>query len=101
MIYQNVGERIIANSVLYYGDCWVWLGKTCASRFSDNRYGRMNFRIDGKHITLMAHRVSYEYFNGIIPIGYEVDHKCYNTECVNPAHLQAITPKANYFNRRV
>ena len=100
MKYNDVGERIIANSCVYYGDCWVWLGKTCGSRLTDNRYGRMNVYVNGARVTLMAHRVSYAFFKGEIPKGFEVDHRCYVTECVNPAHLNAVPPRVNYLNRR-
>lgn len=60
----------------------------------------MNFRIHGRHVSKRAHRVSFEEFVGPIPEGgYEVDHKCRNTLCVNPAHLEAVTPTVNKSRR--
>jgi len=42
-----------------------------------------------------AHRVTWSAANGPIPIGYEVDHLCYTPRCVNPEHLEAVTPEVN------
>lgn len=68
--------------------CWVWIGS-----LRPNGYGIFYF--NGK---LTAHRVSYEVFNGPIPDGLVVNHKCRNRRCVNPDHLNTITDKENVLN---
>jgi hypothetical protein len=42
-----------------------------------------------------AHRVSYEAFVGPIPNGREIDHLCRVRACINPLHLEAVTPQVN------
>ncbi len=68
------------------GGCHVWRAS------SNGRYGF--FFVNGKQ--RYAHRVSYEDARGIIPDGLVIDHLCRNTKCVNPDHLQAVTPYVNW-----
>lgn len=42
-----------------------------------------------------AHTFSWQYYIGPIPDGMQVDHLCRNTLCVNPKHLQLVSPKQN------
>lgn len=72
------------------GPCWFWTGTR-----SDEGYGSV--RWEGP--MLKAHRVAYELLVGPIPEGLEIDHLCRVTSCVNPAHLEPVTPAVNVARR--
>lgn len=66
--------------------CWLWTAST-------DRSGYGQFRVAGK--TVLAHRFAYEAEAGPIPDGLQLDHLCRVRHCVNPAHLEAVTPAVN------
>lgn len=81
----SIRERI-AKRVVQRGDCMIWTGCTV-------RGGYGQIRIGGQ--TLYVHRVAYETAVGPIPDGMEVDHLCFERACVNPDHLEPVTPDIN------
>jgi len=66
--------------------CWLWIGAT-------NQKGYGTFW--SGDVRTGAHRWSYEYHVGPIPVGLEIDHLCRVRHCVNPAHLRPVTPLEN------
>lgn len=72
------------------GACWIWRRGTSGS--STHRYGRYMGR-DGRRV--QAHVYAYEREIGPVPKGRQLDHLCRNTLCVNPLHLEPVTPGEN------
>lgn len=66
--------------------CWLWLGSVSGG------YGQFGSILT---TTNMAHRVSYEHYIGPIPDGLVLDHKCRTPSCINPLHLEPVTPTEN------
>lgn len=62
--------------------CWVWQRAKMPAG-----YGVMK--------GCLAHRAFYEWYKGPIPDGFQIDHLCGNTSCVNPAHLEAVSQVEN------
>ena len=84
-------EKRFFNKIDMSGDCWIWTGAKC------NGYGII--RLGNKQVK--AHRIAYKLEYGELP-EYNVDnpkllirHKCDNTLCVKPDHLEIGTPKQN------
>ena len=73
--------------------CWIWTSTAHPSR-GGKLYGTISSGGKGGH-HLYAHRVAHEIYKGPIPEGYEVDHLCGETLCVNPDHLEAVTTQTN------
>src|SRR5438128_4038158 len=66
--------------------CWRWTGK-----IKPNGYGVFWWRKQERY----AHRVAYELWKGSIAAGLRVDHLCRVRSCVNPDHLELVTPHTN------
>lgn len=91
MAYASLYERLLANIHQPENDqaCWCW-----ASKRDRWGYGRFNVREDGRHVTKMAHIEMLRQFEPI-DTKLEVDHTCRNPTCVNPDHLEQVTPSEN------
>lgn len=82
----NSVEKLLQTRVNKTETCWNWTG--CVA---NNGYSKL--RIQNKHTS--AHRIFYKWFKGEIEDGLQIDHLCRNKLCVNPGHLEAVTPKIN------
>lgn len=80
-------ERIERSVRVDDGGCWRW-----QLRKDRDGYGRL--AVLGCS-TNLAHRLAYMAWIGEIPVGLDVDHLCRVRDCVNPAHLEAVTRKVN------
>lgn len=58
--------------------CWTWVGA------SSGRYGNWQH--------MPAHRAVYALLCGPIPFGQHLHHRCRRRTCVNPAHLELVSP---------
>lgn len=71
--------------------CWLWTG--CVS---EDGYAKTNKKAGSSFV----HRVMYQRIVGPISEGLELDHSCKVRNCVNPEHLEPVTPKLNKMRAR-
>ena len=84
-IRKSFIKRLLS-SMGHPDECWNWTG-----HIGKNGYSYCCYK--GKNTT--AYRASWEHLIGPIPQGYEIDHLCKNPKCVNPLHLEPVTPYIN------
>lgn len=87
----TLSEKLLLNhAVDPDSGCWRWTGA-----HSDKGYG--DVRAHGN--VTPVHRVAYELWVGPIPEGLHIDHVlargCVHRDCLNPAHLEAVTQQEN------
>ena len=80
--HPSILDRIDAS-----GDCWLWTGLL-------HRKGYGVVKIESK--ALKVHNVIWTMLVGEIPEGMVLDHLCRVRHCVNPDHLEPVTPHENW-----
>lgn len=87
-VFERLMEHSVASDTNY---CRIWTGATTKTP-SGVRYGAIG--VNGKNKG--AHRAMYEAVYGItLPRHIDVHHKCFNTLCIQPIHLEACYRRQN------
>lgn len=111
-IPERVAARLLANQPVqnperpYYvvneNGCWIWQ----RARISHTGYGQLGWWEDGEVKLVSAARAMFIAVHGSFPAGMVPDHTCHDPEtcierpcphraCVNPDHIEPVTPEAN------
>lgn len=77
---ETLEEKIRRQTKIDKNGCWIWQGGSAA-----NGYGMCY--VQRIRANRGAHRVAWEVFNGQIPEGMNVCHRCDTPKCCNPDHL--------------
>jgi len=94
--YDSLYERVMAHVEKAEGTnengCLLYL-----LRLDKDGYGRMNVRINGKHVTKRTHQIMWEEIEGRpLPDGMTLDHiDCVAKCCSNYDHLRLVTRSEN------
>jgi hypothetical protein len=82
--YKALSRRLATKIRPDENGCWIWIAGRC-------HYGYGALSVGGK--TRRAHRYVYQVLAGRIPDRYELHHVCEVRECVNPMHLEPLSPR--------
>lgn len=72
--------------------CWIWVGAVDGSGYGKIKIASIEWK---------SHRLSYALFNGPIPDGFNVCHRCDVPSCANPEHLFVGTQSDNIMDMHV
>lgn len=86
-VQERAGTRWEAD-----GDCWI-----STYSVASHGYAQVGWQDGQERGLVLAHRASWEYAMGPVPLGHTLDHLCKQRRCVNPAHMRILT---NYENAR-
>ncbi len=70
----------------YLSPCWIAVGYR-------HKGGYTKVQLRGRAV--LAHRAMYEQEVGPIAPGMQIDHLCRQRDCMNPEHLDQVTPATN------
>lgn len=94
-IIARIYERVEVRDLGFVLDdkpspCHIWTGPDSGDGRGGG-YGRMSLNSQ----TVAVHLVVYTHYFGYIPGKKQVDHKCSNRLCCNPAHLELMSHLRN------
>lgn len=94
-IIERIYERVEVVDTGYVHEdmpspCHLWQGPTSGTGRGGG-YGRMSLNSQ----TVATHLVVYTHYFGYIPGKKQIDHKCNNRLCCNPAHLEMVSHLRN------
>jgi len=93
----KVRARILRDTKEVNG-CWEWQ----KSLTVHGGYAQMMLSLEPKKPQLFTgHRASWLVFRGDLAPGLHLDHLCRNHECINPDHLEPVTPLENLMRGEV
>lgn len=70
--------------------CWLW-----ANYVRSDGYAVAAVRTEAGVKARYVHRLAFEAAFGPVPDGLHLDHLCRNRHCLNPLHLDPVTPREN------
>jgi len=94
-ILKRIHERVEVRDMGFVlnnqpSPCHIWIGPDSGTGRGGG-YGRMSLNSQ----TVAVHLVVFTHFYGYIPGKKQVDHKCNNRLCCNPAHLELVSHLRN------